>query len=404
MNSYAGEPGISNEATSSSLTWQQQLMNDSSSSRKTRKEPDIREKREVKPRKPKSDKSGPVDTLNNQTWQQELFNQAQPRKSAYDFAADARDRETFGAESSRSKNTANAQETRKKKGKTRVLIKTPKTPSQSVTTMAYAGPTFHNSPHAASLPAPTFQGKSKVGSAKEKDSTPDLIESETGENLVTYLPANSEAVSDASSDTLAATQKPLFASQTGQRPESDPHARQPMELLQQALANHAQSSNPYHGSVSAKNVSHHRSVPSPAPNPASNRPHPSTSAPSGYPSSPLPSMQNGNSYQPDMSVVTPHSGSRLSATQAHPMSIGGPSQAMTTRHDEYAHSPSSTATAKQSPPSSSMQPTSSMNSASNSPMPQRSEAASRSSTPTSQFQSVDILLSKMLNSSSLMRR
>ncbi|WFC98852.1 hypothetical protein MYAM1_001585 [Malassezia yamatoensis] len=244
MNSYAGEAGVSNEATSSALTWQQQLMNDSSSSRKTRKEPHIREKREAKPRKPKSDKSGSVDALKNQTWQQELFHQAQPRKSAYDFAVDARDRETFGEGSLRSKNAANTQETRKKKGKTRVLIKTPKTPNQDVTTtMAYAGPTFHNSPHAASLPAPTFQGKSKLGSANEKDSNSDLSDSDTGENSVTPLPTNSKAVLENSSETAPATQKPANSSQTGQRHGSASHVRQPMELLQQAFANHAQSSN-----------------------------------------------------------------------------------------------------------------------------------------------------------------
>ncbi|WFC94865.1 hypothetical protein MBRA1_001503 [Malassezia brasiliensis] len=149
---------------------QQQLLNESQAQKKkNNKRP--QEKRTPKPKpdnaksKPKeADSAAPTSAL---TWQQELFRQSQ-RPAAFDYAADSRDVETFGEGKGRATAGASTPDRRKNKAKTRAEPKSPSTPNKKMAAVvAYAGPTFHNSPAATSLPAPKFGGKSKIPNADD---------------------------------------------------------------------------------------------------------------------------------------------------------------------------------------------------------------------------------------------
>lgn len=156
----------------SNLTWQQLLMHESQGSKT--KEKRINEKRALeknksnsKPKNVKPKRAEKVqESKSNMTWQQELFYHSQRPGPAFDHNADARDKETFGDE--KKKGSSSTPERRKGKTKARdAKVAPPNTPLKGLTpTAAYAGPTFHNSPAAASLPAPKFSGRPKSSQAE----------------------------------------------------------------------------------------------------------------------------------------------------------------------------------------------------------------------------------------------
>lgn len=141
------------------LTWQQELLTQSWKA--------DRKKAKPKPKKkdpPPAKKVEPVST--GLTWQQELFQQGKRPGATFDHAETARDVETFGAAISQPKQPP-AQPPKPQKNKNapkkNKSTKPPETPSKtsSGTPLAYAAPGFHNSPSAASLPAPRFLSRAK---------------------------------------------------------------------------------------------------------------------------------------------------------------------------------------------------------------------------------------------------
>ena len=141
------------------LTWQQELLTQSWKA--------DRKKAKPKPKKkdpPPAKKVEPVST--GLTWQQELFQQGKRPGATFDRAETARDVETFGTAISQPKQPS-AQPPKPQKNKSAPKksksAKPPETPSKapSGTPLAYAAPGFHNSPSAASLPAPRFLSRAK---------------------------------------------------------------------------------------------------------------------------------------------------------------------------------------------------------------------------------------------------
>lgn len=151
---------MSTQESASHLTWQQQLLQQSTPS-----DAATRERKSSKPSKKSKPKAAPEQSARSQlTWQQELWQQQ--RGPAFDHPENARDVETFGegggerrggkrgqAKEKATAATSPARTTRK------VSAAAPKK-TQKSSEPAYAGPTFHNSPSAASLPAPSFTSRS----------------------------------------------------------------------------------------------------------------------------------------------------------------------------------------------------------------------------------------------------
>lgn len=198
------------------LTWQQQLINSTTSS--------------TTPEKKKSTKKGAnkkaaaniasateisATAKESLTWQQELLGSNKPRGPTFDVFADARDEATFGGGSANERQGAEGQSrgNRKKQqqpqvggrkradsageSRLRSLVKSKsmaaglpsapqapisdlhksgsfagainsKAPSTPDSKLAYAGPNFHNSPSAASLPVPKFL-QQRTGSSGSGD-------------------------------------------------------------------------------------------------------------------------------------------------------------------------------------------------------------------------------------------
>lgn len=170
-----------NALPASNLTWQQQLMASSwaqerpgESSRNTprRKKKDRTSSASSAPKKgAEKQAAAPAPTSGSAlTWQQELFQQSQRAGPKFDHAADARDVATFGAPaapgpSAQSGGTARKSRSRGKKSSKDNKGSNPSTPVREppplLPSEAYAGPTFHNSPPATSLPAPRFSRATK---------------------------------------------------------------------------------------------------------------------------------------------------------------------------------------------------------------------------------------------------
>lgn len=160
-----------NASEPNNLTWQQELL--TQSWKVDRKKPKPKPKKKDNPTAKKAE---PVST--GLTWQQELFQQGKRPGATFDHAENARDVETFGATNAKSKQqTTQAPKPQKnknapKKGKSAKAPETPsKTPSSSMP-FAYAAPVFHNSPSAASLPAPRFLSRAKETPRTTAESTP----------------------------------------------------------------------------------------------------------------------------------------------------------------------------------------------------------------------------------------
>ncbi|WFD05007.1 hypothetical protein MVES1_000332 [Malassezia vespertilionis] len=161
-------------AAPSGLTWQQEMMTKSFHTA-----PRHQEKRAGQPKQPATQKQNikKCDTVDStpvaaMTWQQQMLRQGARRGPTFDHPADARDAQTFGG--ANKKAAAGTMERRKGKngaknsasdGKNGAKgnaydAKMPATPRKgAMPDIAYAGPTFHNSPSAASLPAPRFSSK-----------------------------------------------------------------------------------------------------------------------------------------------------------------------------------------------------------------------------------------------------
>lgn len=158
-----------NASGPNNLTWQQELLTQSWKADRKKSKP--------KPKKkdnPTAKKAEPVST--GLTWQQELFQQGRRPGATFDHAENAKDVETFGATNAKSKQqstqTPKPQKNKNvpKKGKS---PKAPETPSKtSSMPFAYAAPVFHNSPSAASLPAPRFLSRDKETPRSDAISTP----------------------------------------------------------------------------------------------------------------------------------------------------------------------------------------------------------------------------------------
>ncbi|WFD18835.1 hypothetical protein MCAP1_001046 [Malassezia caprae] len=160
----------------SQMTWQQQMMSQSWSQapRKKKEKTEVPSKKKDKPKSPTAEKAS-----SHMTWQQELFQQSKRAGPTFDHAADARDVQTFGGETARTKASqpgAAGTPERRKNGKAKGGNKNargPNTPKkeQGSAPVAYAGPTFHNSPSAASLPTPKFASRGAKSPLSEPAST-----------------------------------------------------------------------------------------------------------------------------------------------------------------------------------------------------------------------------------------
>ena len=147
------------------MTWQQQMMTPSWNQAPRKK----KEKNTEAPKKKEKTTAPAVEKVgSNMTWQQELFLQSKRVGPAFDHAADARDEQTFGGESALRPKSAPPGTTgtpeRRKAGKSKGSNKNTRVPNtpqkkQGSAPVAYAGPTFHNSPSAASLPTPKFANR-----------------------------------------------------------------------------------------------------------------------------------------------------------------------------------------------------------------------------------------------------
>ena len=154
----------------------------------------------------------PTPSSSGLTWQQELFQQSKRPGPTYDRAETAKDMETFGTQGSKLSKPTNtkvsADRNKSKnasKGKNKNLTKlrdsqTPMTPSKiPISTkvsssssplsapLAYAGPEFHNSPSAASLPTPRFTQSRGVASATQLTPQTPPQRSETRRETVDHL-------------------------------------------------------------------------------------------------------------------------------------------------------------------------------------------------------------------------
>jgi len=159
------------------MTWQQQMMSQSwnQAPRKKKEKTELPPKKKDNPKAPVTEKA-----TSHMTWQQELFQQSKRTGPTFDHAADARDVQTFGGDSARQKTaplSAAGTPERRKNGKAKGGNKnarvpnTPQKEKQGGVPVAYAGPTFHNSPSAASLPTPKFASRGAKSPLSEPAST-----------------------------------------------------------------------------------------------------------------------------------------------------------------------------------------------------------------------------------------
>lgn len=382
------------EATST-LTWQQQLLKESQGRQKKEKRP--QEKRATKPKstntKPKPKDRAPEHTAPTLTWQQELFNQAQRPGATFDYAADERDLETFGGGKSRGNGATGTPDRRRGKGKMRNDAKLPSTPNKkALPSLAYAGPTFHNSPAAASLPAPKFPGKSKLAQNEDPSALPDRSIS-PGPLPASVAPpsdpkvcgpvieqSNTPADDSLSSSSTSAPQQPYSTPASSMHPQSKPNeglaakqAQQPPPAVRppSQVAPVASELSQSHDQYASDRYAAGQQI---ASSPASV--HPPSSQYFQYPYPPGdcgPYAHTAGQHVRGPNHLSPSP--RMSA-------VPGPAS-----QSPVNHAPAASTQAKSSPVP-----------------PTASATQSSSSAPRSNFQSVDNLLASMLNSSSLFRR
>lgn len=176
-----GKPTVGGAPTQ--LTWQQQLMSQSwDQTPRKKKDKQPAKNADAPTRKKDKPKAPVVKAAPHMTWQQELFQQSKRVGPTFDHVADERDMQTFGGESAVPEKSAlpGAAVTpeRRKNGKSKGagkqrdgrVLNTP-TKDKSGTPNAYAGPTFHNSPSATSLPTPKFASRSAKSPLSEPASS-----------------------------------------------------------------------------------------------------------------------------------------------------------------------------------------------------------------------------------------
>lgn len=171
MDTNPNDNASAGGAPASQMTWQQQMMSQSwNQAPRKKKEKSVKaeasSKKKDNPKLPATEKPGV-----QMTWQQELFQQSKRVGPVFDHAADAKDVQTFGGDCAPSSKTASSgaastperRKNNKAKGSTKNRdARAPNTPQkQANAPVAYAGPTFHNSPSAASLPTPKFASRTK---------------------------------------------------------------------------------------------------------------------------------------------------------------------------------------------------------------------------------------------------
>lgn len=165
--SKSAPSGTVQDTNGSGLTWQQELLGsqkpDKKGERKGEKKKDKAPNK--KPTKNKESEATSKSTSKESlTWQQEIFG-TNKRGPAFDVFADAKDIDTFGeskpshlplkpkGKKGTGRRRADSLGDSHKQRTSSSLTGSPSTPNKLV----YAGPTFHNSPSAASLPQPKFK-------------------------------------------------------------------------------------------------------------------------------------------------------------------------------------------------------------------------------------------------------
>lgn len=403
-------PAAAPAVPSPALTWQQQLLNESQTNNANRK------KKEKRPAKSKpasnaqrSNSKPKQESASGLTWQQELFNQAQRQGPEFDHAADARDVETFGG------NAKGTPDRRKPKGNGKGKSsegKSPQTPHKgAVPALAYAGPTFQNSPSAASLPAPLFKGKSKLGNddgdearsvsapvpqaAAAKDDTVQETAPKAAPPsgpVQQSAPAPQQSTPAPLPPTPASQQStpvPLPPAPAMQQPtpisrQAAPASQQPTPIPQQA-APASQQATPTQSPAQGPHGPQHPHQGYPHLYAMGHGPYPPSHA-QAYPHMPIPMPPQGfQGYSQLPPGYAPPPGYPHLPPQGYPASPGYPHA----RPSGYP--PSLPATSPQPQPPS--QATS-----------QAQGSSQASSTPSTGFQTVDNLLANMMNSTSLFRR
>lgn len=173
------------------MTWQQQLMSqswsqDGQANRKKKSKAVTLKKPASKgsaPAPKKNEKAVPANPETTMTWQQQLFQQSHRAGPTFDHAADEKDAETFGTpkggkNKGSSSNAATVPDRRKPKNQKNNAkprdgrsTATPTKEATATPAAAYAGPTFHNSPSAASLPTPRFSMRTDKATSSETPPT-----------------------------------------------------------------------------------------------------------------------------------------------------------------------------------------------------------------------------------------
>lgn len=372
------------------LTWQQQLLNESQAQKKKNtKRP--QEKRAPKPKadnaKPKPKEADSATPSSALTWQQELFRQSQ-RPAAFDYAADSRDVETFGEGKGRATGAASTPDRRKNKAKPRVESKSPSTPNKKVAAaMAYAGPTFHNSPAATSLPAPKFGGKSKITFVDDTHAV-------TGTSVT--VPVSASAVPDTAAEDAASAGADTSSMSLPPSVTATEPAAPPSSALSPPLSDTRPSVPPHNVSQSQAPLAR----PPQDPRAAFSPPHQHM---------PVQPMPGAYAYQPHPGAQYPPAGPPPGAYMPYPPSMAPPPAhlyAPAAGPGPYSPAPAPHGAAPQrTAASNAAQYPSAAPSAPAPGTASSNTAGTAASTPTNaKFQSVDNLLASMLNSSSLFRR
>lgn len=382
-------PATAPAVPSPALTWQQQLLNESQNNNANRKK---KEKRPAKskpaPSAQKSNNKPKQESASGLTWQQELFNQAQRQGPEFDHAADTRDVETFGG------NVKGTPDRRKPKGNGKGKSsegKSPQTPHKgAVPALAYAGPTFQNSPSAASLPAPLFKGKSKLGNDDGEEarsvSAPVPQAAAAKDDTVQETAPKAASPSGPVQQSVPASQQSVPASQhsTPVPLPPAPASQQSTPVPQQAAPASQQSASTQPPAQGPHGPQHpHQGYPHPYA--MGHNPYPPPHA-QAYPHMPMPMPPQGfQGYSQLPPGYAPPPGYPHFPPQGYPASPGYP-------HARPSGHPPSLPAASPQP-----QPPSQASS-------QAQGSSQASSAPSTGFQTVDNLLANMMNSTSLFRR